>query len=182
MVDDGQRVTCIVHVVGFLQRREIENVAFLYRDGEGQGLGPAKLLWILFVEVDVLVLTREKIDETRGNVDFGHAVRHEKTGRNQDQPNRQPVAQGERSHSAQAAFAFRPRPLDRLGRQPKPHRIPPAAFSNRFPPSTRPRSSTRRSSLLCHSVIPPFLVPTVAHRSGDSATASTYTFTCRSFK
>src|SRR5216683_1884762 len=182
MVDAGQRVNRVVDVVDFLQRREIENVAFLYRDGDGQGLSPAKLLSILFVQMHILVLTRKKVDETGGNVDLGHAVRHEKTGRNQDQPNRQPVAQGERPHSAQAAFAFRPRPLDRLGWQPKPHGIAPAAFSNRFPASASAGSATGGSILIWHRGITPFLVPTVVHRSGDSATASTYTFTCRSFK
>src|SRR6266851_5861847 len=182
MVDAGQRVNRVVDVMDFLQRREIENVAFLYRDGDGQGLSPAKLLSILFVQMHILVLTREKIDKTGSDPDLGHPVRHEKTGRDQDQPDRQAVAQGECPYSAHTAFAFRPRPLDRLGRQPKPHGIASTPFSNRFSASTKAGSSTRGSILIWHRGITPFLVPTVVHRSGESATASTYTFTCRSFK
>src|SRR4029077_9951922 len=142
MVDAGQRVNRVVDVVDFLQRREIENVAFLYRDGDGQGLSPAKLLSILFVQMHILVLTREKIDKTGGDPDLAHAVQHEKTDRDQDQPDRQAVAQGYCAHSSQTAFAFRPRPLDRLGRQPKSNRISPAAFSNRFSASAKTGSST----------------------------------------
>src|ERR1700731_2657018 len=148
MVDTGQRVNRVVDVVDFLQRREIENVAFLYRDGDGQGLSPAKLFSILFVQMDILVLTGEKIDKTGSDPDLAHAVRHEKTDRDQDQPDRQAGAQGYCAPSAQAPFAFRPRPLDCLGRQPKPHRIPPAAFSDRFPASARAGSSTRGSILI----------------------------------